>query len=301
MTAIIERRGKPVARSIGYAAPAGNRILVYLVLILAALAFAVPIYVVLTTSLKTLEEIRVGTIFDLPGSLNFDAWAKAWSGACTGLVCEGISGGFWNSVKITVPAVFFSVLLGALNGYALSQWRFRGADLIMAALIVGACIPLQVVLYPLVRVLSTVGLYSTLPGIILLHIAFGLPYTTLLFRNYFVSVPNDLVRAARVEGIGFFATFWFIMLPMSVNVIIVATIIQATGIWNDYLLGLIFAGSENAPMMVQVNNIVTVGRNAAEYNVNMAAASLAAIPPLVVYFVAGKYFVRSIGSGAVKG
>jgi glucose/mannose transport system permease protein len=200
-----------------------------------------------------------------------------------------------------VPAVTLSVLTGAITGYALAQWRFRGADLIMTALMLGAFIPYQVILYPIVRIFSTVSLYNSLPGIVTIHVLFGLPVMTLIFRNFYVGLPQELVKAARVDGAGFFRIFVSIMLPMSRNILAVATIMQFTSIWNDYLLGLIFAGRENLPMTVQLNNIVSASMGEVEYNVNMAATLLTALPPLLVYFLSGRYFVSGITAGAVKG
>jgi len=208
------------------------------------------------TSLKTMPEIREGNIFGLPQALDFGAWARAWASACTGLNCAGISVGFWNSVKILVPSVAVSVSLAAWTGYALSFWRAKGAELIFGILLVGAFIPFQVFLYPLVRLFSLVEIYGTLLGIIVVHTVFGLPMLTLLFRNFFVGLPIDLFKAARVDGANFWQIFQRIMLPMATPVIAVAVILQVTGIWNDFLFGLVFAGSANQPMTVQLNNIV---------------------------------------------
>lgn len=274
---------------------------IYAFLISAVLFYMIPLFIVLTTSLKSLDEIRVSSIFALPLSPNFDAWVKAWSTACTGLACEGISTGFWNSVKILIPSMFCSILFGAMNGYALAQWRFKGADALMAAIMIGAFIPFQVVLYPLVKITAAVGLYGNLGGIVFVHVVFGLPLMTMIFRNYYTSLPQELVRAARMDGAGFFRIFFEIMLPMSTNVLIVAVILQFTGIWNDYLLGQVFAGSQNLPMTVQLNNLTGVTKGTVEYNVNMAATLLTALPPLLVYLISGRYFVNGVASGAVKG
>ncbi|MGI3901436.1 MAG: carbohydrate ABC transporter permease [Janthinobacterium lividum] len=281
--------------------PLGARVGIYAILAGAALLFALPLLIMLITSLKTMPEIREGTIFSLPKSLDFNAWIKAWTSACTGLSCNGLSVGFWNSVYIVIPGVILSIFCGSITGYALAIWRFRGADPLLTALMLGAFIPYQVVLFPLVKLTSFLGLYNTRPGIILLHVVFGMPLTTMLFRNFYVGIPLELVKAARVDGAGFFRIFFEIMLPMSVNMLIVALILQTTGIWNDYLLGLIFAGSQNLPMTVQLNNIVVNAHGTVEYNVNMAATILTALPPLAVYVLSGRYFVRGIASGAVKG
>ena len=277
------------------------RIGIYAFLLTAALFFLLPLYVMLVTSFKPMEEIRAGNILALPVEYTLAPWRDAWSGACTGLSCEGIKGGFWNSVAITVPSVILPILIGAINGYALSFWRPRGATLLFGILMVGAFIPLQVMIYPLVRVLAEVGIFGTLPGIVLVHLVFGMPVMTLLFRNYYASLPHELFQAARIDGGGFFRIFAHVMLPMSLPIIVVAAIMQVTGVWNDYILGLVFAGSENLPMTVQLNNVINTTTGTRQYNVNMAATILTSLVPLAIYFISGRWFVRGIAAGAVKG
>jgi glucose/mannose transport system permease protein len=277
------------------------RIGIYAFLLTAALFFLLPLYVMLATSFKPMAEIRSGNIFALPLAVSFDAWREAWSGACTGLSCEGIKGGFWNSVAIVVPSTILPILIGAVNGYALSFWRPRGAALLFGILMVGAFIPVQVMIYPLVRVLASVGLFGSLPGIVLVHLVFGMPVMTLLFRNYYAAVPHELFQAARIDGGGFFRIFAQVMLPMSLPIIVVAAIMQVTGVWNDYILGLVFAGTENLPMTVQLNNVINTTTGTRQYNVNMAATILTSLVPLAIYFISGRWFVRGIAAGAVKG
>lgn len=274
---------------------------VYGFLVIATLFFCIPLYVMVVTSLKGMPEIRLGELFGLPNDPGFAAWVKAWSEACTGVKCNGIKEGFWNSVRITIPSVIISIVIGSVNGYALSFWRFKGANLIFGLLLFGAFVPFQVVIFPLIIFLRDIGLYGSLAGIVFIHTAFGMPIMTLLFRNYFSALPDELFKAARVDGAGFWQIFLQIMMPLAIPVTIVAVILQTTGIWNDYLLGLIFAGRENLPMTVQLNNIVTTTFGVREYNVNMAATILTALVPLIVYLVSGKYFVRGIAAGAVKG
>ncbi|WP_324767524.1 carbohydrate ABC transporter permease [Pokkaliibacter plantistimulans] len=278
-----------------------GRLGIYGFLLLSALFFAIPLYVMIVTSMKGMPEIRLGQLFSLPGDPTFAAWIKAWSQACTGVTCDGIQAGFFNSIKITLPSVALSILIGSINGYALSFWRFKGANMLFGILVFGAFVPYQVVIYPMIIGFREVGLYGTLTSIILVHTMFGMPIMTLLFRNYFASLPGELFKAARIDGAGFWQIFLQIMLPLAVPIIIVAVILQTTNIWNDYLLGLIFAGSDNLPMTVQLNNIVTTTYGVREYNVNMAATMLTAAVPLAVYLLSGKYFVRGIASGAVKG
>jgi glucose/mannose transport system permease protein len=274
---------------------------IYAFLVIAALFFAIPLYVMIMTSLKTMDEIRLGNIFAFPVDLTFAAWIKAWSSACTGLTCNGIRVGFFNSVRILVPSVVISILVGSLTGYALSFWRIRGAGILFGAMMIVAFIPYQVFIYPLVRIFSVLGINNSLLGIVIVHTIFGLPTMTLLFRNYFTSLPLELFKAARIDGAGFFRIFWSIMLPMAIPMLVVAVILQVTGIWNDFILGLVFAGRENLPMTVQLNNIVNSTQGERAYNVDMAATLLTALVPLVVYFGSGRWFVRGIAAGAVKG
>jgi glucose/mannose transport system permease protein len=209
--------------------------------------------------------------------------------------------GFVNSLRIMIPSVIVSIAVGAITGYALSFWRPRGAVVLFGVLIAVAFIPYQVFIYPLVRIFSHLGLNNSVPGIVVIHTIFGLPTMTLIFRNHFAALPEELFKAARVDGAGFWRIFGAIMLPMALPIIVVAVILQVTGIWNDFIFGLVFAGRENLPMTVQLNNIVNSTQGEREYNVEMAATLLTATVPLVVYFVSGRWFVRGIAAGAVKG
>ncbi len=278
-----------------------GRVGIYAFLAVVALFFVLPLYVMLVTSFKSMDEIRLGLIFALPQHASVDAWVKAWTSACTGLDCTGLRVGFWNSVKILVPSVTLSILLGAINGYVLSFWKVKGANVLFACLLLGSFIPYQVFIYPLVRAYAQAGIYGSLPGIVLTHIIFGMPVMTLLFRNYYSALPLELFKAARIDGAGFWKIFFAIILPMSAPITIVAVIMQVTAIWNDFLLGLVFAGRENLPMTVQLNNIVNTTTGERAYNVNMAATVLTSLVPLTVYLVSGRWFVRGIASGAVKG
>ncbi len=278
-----------------------TKIIIYTTLVFFSLYFLFPLYVMLATSLKTMPEIRFGNIFALPTAPNFDAWFKAWGSACTGLTCQGLSPGFWNSVKITIPSTVISIFIAAVNGYALVNWRFKGSEIFFSILIFGSFIPYQVMLYPLVMITREMGIFGSLQAVILVHSIFGMPILTLLFRNYFASLPQELFKAARVDGAGFWRIFFEIMLPMSLPIFVVALILQVTGIWNDFLFGVVFAGPQNYPMTVQLNNIVNSAQGTPEYNVNMAATVLTGLIPLIVYFVSGKWFVRGVAAGAVKG
>jgi glucose/mannose transport system permease protein len=267
----------------------------------AAICFLLPLYVMLVTSFKSLDEIRLGNIFALPGTLSLDAWRAAWSTVCTGVSCEGIRGGFANSVQIAIPSTALAIAFGALNGYALAFWRARGANVLFALLMIGAFVPLQVMIYPLVRATAMLHIFGTLPGIVLVHVIFSMPLMTLLFRNYYAALPVELFNAARVDGAGFLSTFAHVVLPLSPPIIVVAAIMQVTGVWNDYLLGLVFAGRDQLPMTVQLNNLVNTTTGARQYNVDMAATLLTALVPLMLYFASGRWFVRGIATGALKG
>lgn len=278
-----------------------NRVLIYSLLAFAALLYLMPLVVMLITSLKDLDEIRSGTLLSLPKALNFDAWEKAWGSACTGVSCEGLKGYFWNSVLIVVPAVVISTIIGALNGYVLTKWRFWGSNLFFGMLLIGTMIPFQVILLPMARTLGFLGLAGTTTGLIMVHTIYGLAFTTLFFRNYYISIPTELVNAARIDGAGFWMIFFRIILPVSMPIIVVSVIWQFTQIWNDFLFGVVYSAGDAQPITVALNNLVNTSTGVKEYNVDMAAAIIAGLPTLLVYIVAGKYFVKGLTAGAVKG
>jgi len=278
-----------------------GRILIYALLAVFALYYLMPLFVMLTTSLKTLDDIRGGNLLSLPKEISFDAWAKAWGTACTGVECGGLKGNFKNSVSFVLPAVLISTLVGAFNGYVLTQWRFRGSDLLFTLLLIGCFIPFQVVLLPMAQTLGYLGIANSMVGLIFVHVVYGLAFTTLFFRNFYITVPAELTKAARIDGAGFFTIFWRIILPLSPPIIVVCVIWQFTQIWNDFLFGVVFSSGERQPITVALNNLVNTSTGVKEYNVDMAAAIIAALPTLFVYIVAGKYFLRGLTAGAVKG
>jgi len=277
------------------------RWLLYAILALFAIYFMLPLFVMVTTSLKSLEEIRTGSLISLPRDVTFQAWVTAWSGACSGIKCEGLRPYFWNSVIMAVPAVLISTFIGALNGYAVAQWRFRGANLIFALILFGCFIPFQVVLLPMARLLGQMGLAGSILGLIMVHVIYGIGFTTLFFRNYYVTISPELVKAAKIDGASFFRIFFSIFLPLSLPIIVVTIIWQFTQIWNDFLFGVSFSEAGTQPVTVALNNIVNSTTGVKEYNVDMAAAIIAALPTLLVYVVAGKYFIRGLTAGSVKG
>lgn len=278
-----------------------HRLVLWTVLLLFAAWFLMPLYVMVATSLKDMDQVRSGHLLSLPTSPSFDAWAKAWGSACTGIDCGGLKPFFLNSVLMVVPAVLVSTAIGALNGYVLSKWRFRGSETLFAFLLFGVFMPMQVVLLPMSQVLGWLGMASSIWGLMLVHVVAGLPSTTLFFRNYYVAVPDELVKAATIDGAGFWQIFWRIVLPLSTPILMVTLIWQFTNIWDDFLYGVVFSGADSKPVTVGLNNLANTSSTVKEYNVDMAAAMIAGLPTLIVYALAGKYFVRGLTAGAVKG
>ncbi|EKN48698.1 MULTISPECIES: carbohydrate ABC transporter permease [Pseudomonas syringae group] len=269
-----------------------SRVVIHAVLLLACLIYLVPLVVMLFTSFKTPEDIGTGNLLSWPSVVTVIGWVKAW---------DIVDGYFWNSLRITVPAVIISTAIGALNGYVLSMWKFRGSQLFFGLLLFGCFLPFQTVLLPASFTLGKMGLANTTTGLVFVHVVYGLAFTTLFFRNYYVSVPDALVRAARLDGAGFFTIFGRIILPMSTPIVMVCLIWQFTQIWNDFLFGVVFSSGESQPITVALNNLVNTSTGAKEYNVDMAAAMIAGLPTLLVYVLAGKYFLRGLTAGAVKG
>ncbi len=278
-----------------------SRALLYAVLGLAAFFFLAPLYVMLATSFKDAEQIRAGNLLSLPHSLNFDAWSLAWSSACTGADCRGLQPFFWNSVSMAVPAVLISTAWGAINGYVLSLWKFKGSELLFGFLLFGVFMPFQVVLLPMSQVLGFLGLSSSVFGLVLVHCMAGMAGTTLFFRNYYTAIPRELVNAARLDGAGFWRIFWRIVIPMSTPILMVTLIWQFTNIWNDFLFGVAFSGADSKPITVGLNNMANTSSSVKSYNVDMAAAVIAGLPTMLVYVLAGQYFVKGLTAGAVKG
>jgi glucose/mannose transport system permease protein len=294
-----------------------NRIFIYGVLAIFAIIYLMPLFVMLVTSFKTMDEIQNGNMLSLPAAPTFEPWVKAWGETCVGLTCAGIKGYFWNSIKMVVPAVAISTILGALNGYVLTKWRFPGHTLVFGLMLFACFIPFQSVLLPMATILGSLGRFgNTLTNeigmslgfgnptvnLVIVHVVYGLGFTTLFFRNYYEAFPTELVRAAQVDGASFFQIFRRIMLPNSLPIIVVTVIYQFTNIWNDFLFASAYAGTgESMPMTVALNNVVNTSTGVVEYNVNMAAAMIAAMPTLFVYILAGRYFVRGLMAGAVKG
>ncbi len=278
-----------------------HRLALFSLLLAFAAFFLAPLYVMLATSLKSMDEVRTGTLLSWPQAPGLAAWAKAWSSACTGTDCGGLQPFFMNSLWLVVPAVSISTSIGAINGYVLSKWKFRGSELMFALLLFGVFMPMQVVLLPMSQVLGWLGLASSLGGLVVVHVVAGIPSTTLFFRNYYIGLPDELIKAAMLDGASFWQIFRRIVLPLSAPIVVVTLIWQFTNIWNDFLYGVVFSGADSKPITVGLNNLANTSSSVKEYNVDMAAALIAALPTLAVYVLAGKYFVRGLTAGAVKG
>jgi len=273
----------------------------YAVLVFLAGLFAMPLYVMAVNSLKPLDEIRSGNLMAWPDDLTFAPWHQAWNLAQIGVEPTGLEPYFLNSFLMVVPATLISTIIGAFNGYILTQFRFRGAGLVYGALMFSVFIPFQIVLIPMARTLGILGLAGSVSGLVLVHVVYGLGFTTLFFRNYYAAFPDELVRSARMDGAGFFRLFWRLLLPNSGPIIVVTIIWQFTNIWNDFLFGSSFSDYSSFPITVALNNLVNSSTGVKEYNVHFAGAFIAAIPTLIVYLVSGKYFVRGLMAGSVKG
>ena len=276
------------------------RTFIYVVLIYFALFFLMPLFIMAINSIKPLSEITGGNMMSLPVNPTLAPWASAWSTAQIGVEATRLKPYFMNSILMVVPAVAISTVLGALNGYVLTKWRFRGDTIVFGLMLFSCFIPFQIVLIPMALVLGKLGLAGSVPGLILVHVVYGIGFTTLYYRNYYASFPTELVRAAMMDGAGFFQIFWRIMLPVSGPITVVSVIWQFTNIWNDFLFGASFGGTSQ-PMTVALNNLVQSSTGVKEYNVHFAGAILAALPTLFVYIVAGRYFVRGLMAGSVKG
>jgi glucose/mannose transport system permease protein len=264
---------------------------IYLVLLAFALFYAMPFYVMLLTGLKPFADVNVTRMWELPDKLYFGSFIEAW---------RQVSPNFWNSMMITVPSALISSLIGSINGYIFAKWRFKGADTLFILFLVGMFLPYQGVLIPLVLTLQAVGLYGKLIGLILVHCIFGIPITALLFRGYYAGIPNELLDAGKIDGCGFFGLYRYILLPISMPAFAVVLLWQFTTIWNDYLIGLVVLSNPVlAPVNVAVKNVA--GSYSVDWNVQMAAALIAALPTIVVYLSLGKLFMRGLLAGSLKG
>ena len=276
------------------------RIGIYTLLILFAILFLAPVYVLLASLFKTFAEVQdMSRVWSLPMGLNMESFRAAWSGIPEqGL--RGLSQNLLNSVNLTIPATIISSMLGSLNGYVLSKWKFRGANVVFPLMLFGMFIPYQSVLIPLTQTLSAIGLGGTLWGLVLVHVVYGIPITTLIFRNYYAGIPTDLVEAARIDGAGILGVYWRIMFPISMPGFVVVIIWQFTNIWNEFLFAVTtLQKPELQPITVALRNLS--GSQIKEWNIVMAGTIIAALPVLLIYIILGRYFIRGLLAGSVKG
>ncbi|TMJ13771.1 MAG: carbohydrate ABC transporter permease [Bacillati bacterium ANGP1] len=273
--------------------------MLYVLLLIASGGYLLPLYVLVATSMKSFAEVSLARMWALPSGLYFSSFAQAWLGnPAHGL--RGLGPNFFNSVKLVVPATMLSAILGSMNGYVLAKWRFRGAGVLFPAILFGMFIPYQSILVPLVQTLQRIGLYGTLPGLIFVHAVYGIPITTLIFRNYYATVPTEIVEAGTMDGAGLWGIYRRIIVPLSPPAFVVAAIWQFTSIWNDFLFGVTVTSQPDVqPITVALNNLA--GSFVVEWNVQMGGALLAALPTLVVYVVLGRYFMRGLMAGSLKG
>ncbi len=309
MTTIVERATNPGEVAVERAPRfprrkkgiSGRSIAIIVFLSICALFFCVPLYVIATTSFKTMEQIRQGEIFSLPSPFTLDAWWSAWDHACSGINCDGLKVGFWNSVYILFPSLVLSLALSSVTGYALALWNVKWAGTFLFVLFICAFVPFQIIMIPLIILSSGLKVYGSVWGIAIVHAVLSMPILTLIFRNYYKGIPQEIMSAAMMDSGSFWKIFFEIILPMSANILIVVLILQITSVWNDFLIGLTFGGLGTQPMSVVLANVVTTTTGEVRYNENMAAALLTAIPPLFIYFVLGRFFVQGITAGAIKG
>lgn len=279
----------------------GKSIAILLFLTTCALFFCIPLYVLFITSVKDMEQIRLGAMFSWPTQWTFESWDFAWNRACSGITCNGLKAGFWNSMAILFPSLILSISLSCVTGYALALWKVKWANAFLFTLFMCAFVPFQIIMYPLVFITAKMGIFGTTSAVALVHTALALPVLTLIFRNYYKDIPEEIMKAALMDSGSFWKIFREIILPMSGNIMIVVLIMQITSVWNDFLVGVTFGGLNAQPMTVNLANMVTVSTGVASYNVDMAAALLTAIPPMIIYFILGKFFVQGITAGALKG
>jgi glucose/mannose transport system permease protein len=277
-----------------------GRVGVYAFLTVFALIYLLPLFVVVANSFRQLPEITQDGLIAFPRSFSLSAWPNAWAHFCVAGTCEGVKRNFFNSVYFTIPATIISTLLGAINGYVLSKWRFRGSEFLFTCMTLGVFMPGQIALMPWAFILGQLHLSNSIAGLVFVHSVQGLSFTTLFCRNYYLNIPDDLIKAARIDGAGFWRILYRIVLPLSPPILIVSVIWQFTGIWNEYLFGVVFTGGRQQPITAAVVALATAVMNAKAYDVMSAAVLIAAAPPLLIYFFGGRYFVRGLTQGAIK-
>ncbi len=268
----------------------GTRTLLYTILFMFSLFFIMPLYVMVITSFKPFDEVTLANMWNLPSALDFSSYAYAF---------ERLAPNLLNSLYLVIPATIISAFVGSMNGYVLSKWKFKGSEWVFTALLFGMFIPYQSILIPLIEFLRNIGLYNSISGLIFVHVVYGIPITTLMFRNFYANIPKDLLESAQIDGAGFLRIYWKIIIPLSITGFVVVGIWQFTNIWNEFLFAVSITTNKQQPVMVALQNLS--GSQIVAWNVQMAGALLAALPTLLVYIVLGKYFVRGLLAGSVKG
>jgi len=267
-----------------------EKIIRYAILIAFAIFFLIPMYVLLSTSLKSFSEVSINTMWQLPGSFSFEGFREAFAKLAPNVL---------NSFYLVIPATLLSAIMGSMNGYVLSHWKFKGSDTLFALILFGMFIPYQSVLFPLVQFMQSIGLYGSIPGLILVHVVYGLPITTLMFRNYYQDVPDALTEAAKVDGANIFSIYRHIFFPISIPSFVVVFIWQFTNIWNEFLFAVTLTDTQSQPITVALTNLA--GSQVVEWNVQMSGAIITALPTLLVYIIFGRYFIKGMLAGSVKG
>ena len=261
----------------------------YIPLILLTIFYLLPMYLMLVTGFKAFDEIDLTKMWNLPRGIAFDNYAEA---------LKNLAPSLWNSFKMVIPATIISSIIGSVNGFVLAKWKFRGADIIFPFILFGMFIPYQSILIPLVQFMRAIGL-SGIPALIMAHVIYGIPITTLTFRNYYASLPTELIEAARIDGADMLGVYRHILLPISIPSFVVVLIWQFTSAWNDFLFAVVLTGNQDWPITVALNNMA--GSQIISWNVQMAGSLLAALPTLLVYLFLGKYFLRGMLAGSLKG
>lgn len=276
-----------------------TRLIIYIILAIFTIFYIIPMYIMVVTGMKSFAEVSLDTMWNLPLSLNFNSFSIAWLGSAKGGF-RGLSGSFFNSVLLVIPATIISALFGSLNGYVLTKWRFYGSDLIFTMILFGMFIPYQSIIIPLVLTLQKLHVYGTIPGLILVHVIYGIPISTLIFRNYYVTVPTEMVEASKIDGANFLGIYRWVIFPLSMPGFAVAMIWQFTSIWNDFLFGLIVTPNPaSQPITVALNNLA--GSYIVQWNVQIAGALITALPPILVYVFLGRFFLKGLMQGSLKG
>ncbi len=276
------------------------RLGVHLALGAFALYYLVPFAVVVLNSFRSLDDIGRHGLLAIPTSFSVAHWATTWNTLCVSGGCAGIAPFFWNSLEMAIPATLISTAFGAVNGYVLSKWRFPGSEALFLLITLGVFMPGQMVLLPWAITLGHLGLSNSIAGLVLIHCVQGLSFTTLFCRNYYINIPDELIRAARIDGAGFWRIFRRIVLPLSPPILIVTVIWQFTGIWNDFLFGITFSSGAHQPITAALIGLSAAGTSVHQYNVESAAVLMGALPPLLIYLFGGRYFVRGLTQGAIK-